>query len=176
MKALNDARSVVEQWYAALAAGDFDAVVGAFHPDIDASVIGSTPVSGRFTGRDQFITGTLGVLFDALDPQQIRFATDWSIFSVDGQRVVGMMTADAVSKNGQPYNGAYCQLFTISGSQIVEYLEFADTVVIENAIFNNPLTRPSTLQREPLTVAQSADRTRPTSLSDLEASIPLEKR
>ena len=177
MKTLNDSRSVVEQWYTALAAGDFDGVIGAFHPDVVASVIGSTPVSGRFTGRDQFITGTLGVLFDALDPQQTRFATNWSIFSVDGQRVVGMMTADAVGKNGQPYNGAYCQLFTISGDQIIEYLEFTDTVVIENAIFGNPLTRPSTLQREPLTVAQSVDRTRATpAASAPEASIPLEKR
>jgi uncharacterized protein len=150
MKIARDPRSVVERWYTALAAGDFDGVIAAFHPDVIASVIGSTPVSGKFTGRDQFIMGTLGVLLDALDPQQTRFAGSWSIFSVDGQRVVGMMTGDAVAKNGRPYNSVYCQLFTIGDGQIIEYLEFADTVVIEAAIFDNPLVRPSKLHRKPL--------------------------
>src|SRR5215470_17319534 len=48
----DDARSVVESWYTALAAGDVDRVVAGFHPDVVASVVGSTPVSGRFFGRD----------------------------------------------------------------------------------------------------------------------------
>jgi len=154
----NDARSVVERWYTALAAGDVDGVVAGFHPDVVASVVGSTPVSGRFIGRDAFLAGTLGVVFEALDPQRARFAKDWSIFAVDGQRVVGLMSGDAVARNGHPYNSIYCQLFTIGCGQIVEYLEFVDTVVVEAALFDNPLVRPSELQREPMSITDLVSR------------------
>ena len=148
----DDARSVVARWYTALAAGDVDAVVAGFHPDVVASVIGSTPVSGRFKGRDAFLAGTLGVVFDSLDPGQTRFAKTWSVFAVDGQRVVGLMTGDAVAKNGHPYNSIYCQLFTINDAQIIEYVEFVDTVVVENALFDNPLTRPPERRRSPMSI------------------------
>ena len=154
----DDVRSVVARWYTALAAGDVDGVVTGFHPDVVASVIGSTPVSGRFKGRDAFLAGTLGVVFDSLDPGQTRFAKTWSVFAVDGQRVVGLMTGDAVAKNGRPYNSIYCQLFTIGDGQIVEYLEFVDTVVVEAALFDNPLVRPSEMRREPMTITDLVSR------------------
>ena len=158
MNAHSGAKEVVERWYTALAAGDMDSVVAAFHPDVDASVVGTTPLSGRFSGRDDFIAGAVGVLFDALDPEQARFAQTWSIFSVDGPRVVGLMTGDAVAKNGQPYNSIYCQLFTIGGGQIVEYLEFVDTVRVEAAICDNLLSRPAELRRNPMTIADISSR------------------
>jgi ketosteroid isomerase-like protein len=145
-------RSVVERWYTALAAGDVDAVVAGFHPDVVGSVVGSTPVSGRFQGRDEFLAGTLSVVFEALDPKSVRFAQNWLIFAVDGQRVVGLMTGDAVAKNGHPYNSIYCQLFTINDAQIIEYVEFVDTVVVENALFDNPLTRPPERRRSPMSI------------------------
>ena len=158
MATSDDARSVVERWYTALAAGDVDGVVAGFHSDVVASVIGSTPVSGRFEGRDAFLAGTLGVVFESLDPEQIRFAKSWSIFAVDGPRVVGLMTGDAVAKNGRPYDSIYCQLFTIGDGQIVEYLEFVDTVVVEAALFDNPLTRPSEPQRAPMSITHLVER------------------
>jgi ketosteroid isomerase-like protein len=94
----------------------------------------------------------MGVVFAALDPQRAQFAQRWSIFAVDGQRVVGLMSGDAVAKNGRPYNSVYCQLFTVGDGQITEYVEFVDTVLVEAALFGNPLTRPSQLQREPLRI------------------------
>ena len=145
-----DARAVVENWYTALAAGDIDGVIAVFHPDVVARVVGSTPVSGIFRGRDEFLAGTLHVVHQALDPEQTRFGENWAIFAVDGCRVVGLMTGDAVTKNGRPYNSVYCQLFSVADGQITEYLEFVDTVVVEDALFDNPLVRPSKLQREPL--------------------------
>jgi len=152
------AKEVVERWYIALAAGDMDSVIAAFHPEVTASVVGTTPLSGRFSGRDDFVAATIGVLFDALDPEHVRFAQNWSIFSVDGPRVVGLMSGDAVAKNGEPYNSVYCQLFTIGGGQIVEYLEFVDTVRVEAAICDNLLSRPAELRRNPMTIADIASR------------------
>jgi uncharacterized protein len=149
-------RGVVERWYTALASGDVDTVVATFHADLKASVVGRTPVSGQFESREAFIAGTLGVVFASLEPEQTRFAQTWSIFAADGDRVVGMMSGDAMAKNGQPYDGVYCQLFTVREGQIVEYIEFVDTVLVEAAIFDNPLSTPSELQREPLTVPLTA--------------------
>jgi ketosteroid isomerase-like protein len=158
MPVSTDARSVVERWYTALAEGDVDGVIAGFHRDLVASVIGSTPVSGKFEGRDAFLAGTLGVVYAALDPQQSQFAQNWTIFAVDGQRVVGLMTGDAMGSNGRPYDSVYCQLFTIGDGQIIEYFEFLDTVVIESALFDNPLARPSELQREKLSISRLESR------------------
>jgi ketosteroid isomerase-like protein len=153
MRAVSDAaRLVVEWWYGALAAGDIDGVVAAFQKDVRASVVGTTLVSGRYEGRDAFLYGTMGVDVEELDPERTQFAKRWSIFAVDGPHVVGMMSGDAIAKSGHPYNGTYCQVFTIRGDQIVEYVEFVDTVLIEAALFDNHLAQPRSLEREPLSI------------------------
>jgi ketosteroid isomerase-like protein len=152
MNTFGDPRSVLERWYEALAAGELVGVIAAFHPAVVAGIIGSTSFSERFTGRDHFTMETLRALMDALDHQQTRLAGSWSIISADGQRVVGTMTGDMAAENGRPDDSAYRQQFAIGDGQIIEYLEFADTVLIEAAIFDNPLERPSELQREPLSL------------------------
>jgi uncharacterized protein len=146
-------RTIVEQWYKALAAGDVNTVISTFHSELKASVIGTTPVSGRYEGRDAFIAGTLGVVFAALDPERARFAQTWKVFAAEGDRVAGLMAGNATTKSGVPYNSVYCQLFTIADGQIAEYLEFVDTALVESAIFDNPLSNPpSALPRPAMTI------------------------
>jgi ketosteroid isomerase-like protein len=149
----NGAREVVEAWYAALQAGNVENVVAGLHPELQASVVGSTPVSGRFDGRDAFIAGTLQAVFAKLDPGRSRFAQTWRIFAADGNRVVGMMSGDAMARNGRPYDGVYCQLFTIRDNLIAEYVEFVDTVLVEAALFDNPLQREEAMSRPQLALS-----------------------
>ena len=46
----------------------------------------------------------------------------------------------------------------LADGQIVDYLEFVDTVVVEAALFDNPLARPSEMRREPMTITDLVSR------------------
>jgi hypothetical protein len=132
-------RSVVENWYAALAAGNMEGVIGALAEDVVFTVHGKTPVSGRHEGRDAFVTNAVGPIFAALDPETLQFAKKWEIFAAEGGRVVTIMEGEAKTPDGRLYDNTYCHLFTIRGGQIAELQEFLDTVLVENVIFGRAL-------------------------------------
>jgi uncharacterized protein len=132
-------RSVVENWYTALAAGDMDGVVGALAEDLVAHVGGRTPVSGRHEGRDAFVAGAIGPVFAALDPGTVRFAKKWEIVAAEGERVVTMMEGEARTHDGKLYDNTYCHLFTVRDGKIVELHEFLDTALLQDVIFGQPV-------------------------------------
>jgi uncharacterized protein len=135
-------RKVVEAFYASLAALDVPAVTNAFAEDTVVEIIGHTPVSGRHVGRDALIADAMGPIFAALDMEQVHFAQSWEIFAAEGDRIAARMTAKAATKSGKRYDGNYCHLFRIDNGLIAELYEYLDTVLVEDAIFDNALQRP----------------------------------
>jgi ketosteroid isomerase-like protein len=132
-------RQIVSDWYTALQQGDMEGVVGAMDENIIVNVLGSSGVSGRHEGRDAFVANGIGPIFAALEPESVEFAKRWRIFAAEGERVVVLMEGFAAAKNGCRYDNKYCHLFTIRDGRIAELWEFLDTVVVEEAIFDNPL-------------------------------------
>jgi ketosteroid isomerase-like protein len=132
-------RSVVENWYRALAAGNMEGVVGALAEDLVAHVAGRTPVSGTHEGRDAFVQNAIAPMFAALNPETVRFAHRFEIFAADGERVVAMMEGDARTHDGALYDNSYCHLFTVRDGQIVELHEFLDTALLRDVIFGQPV-------------------------------------
>ena len=53
-------KRLIENWYEALAAGDFESIFDMHHDDVIYNMIGSTPVSGRIYGKDACCNGMIG--------------------------------------------------------------------------------------------------------------------
>jgi hypothetical protein len=50
-------------------------------------------------------------------------------------------------QNGEEYEQTYCEIFTIKEGKIIELHAFFDTVLVEQCLFNNPLSRkPKTIE------------------------------
>ena len=68
-------KRLIENWYEALAAGDFEAIFDMHHDDVIYNMIGSTPVSGRIYGKDACCNGMIGQkLLEKLIPEKIKFS------------------------------------------------------------------------------------------------------
>ena len=146
-------RRLVEQWYAALAAGDFETIFDLHHEDVVYNMVGNTPVSGRIYGKQACCNGMIGEkLLEKLVPEQIRFAKEWHIVAAEGDRVVGLMKGGGPTLDGNQYDQTYCEIFTIRDGKIVEMHNFFDTVLVEQCLFDNPLERPETPLKDPFKV------------------------
>lgn len=148
-----DNRRLIERWYEALAAGDFQTIFDMHHDDVVYNMVGNTPVSGRIYGKDACCNGMIAQkLLDKLVPDEVRFAKRWKIVAAEGDRVVGLMQGGGPTRNGQSYEQTYCEIFTIRDGKIAEMHNFFDTVLVEQCLFDNPLERPETPLPDPFQI------------------------
>ena len=105
--------------------------------DVIWTLIGDTPVSGTFHGKRATMEGlTNKVLEKVENPDDIRMELIELI--AEGDKVVARLQGSVPTING-PYNNTYCHVFTIRDGQIVEDIEFLDTVLIEKVLFRKKL-------------------------------------
>ncbi|MGI9325089.1 MAG: nuclear transport factor 2 family protein [Pseudomonadales bacterium] len=143
-------RRLVERWYQALAAGDFETIFDLHHDDVVYNMVGNTPVSGRIYGKEACCHGMIAEkLLQKLVPDQIRFAKEWTIVAAEGDRVVGIMKGGGPTKDGKRYDQTYCEIFTIRDGKITEMHNFFDTVLVEECLFGNSLQSPEAPLGEP---------------------------
>ena len=148
-----DNRRLIERWYEALAAGDFQTIFDMHHDDVVYNMVGNTPVSGRIYGKDACCNGMIAQkLLDKLVPDEVRFAKQWKIVAAEGDRVVGLMQGGGPTRNGQSYEQTYCEIFTIRDGKIAEMHNFFDTVLVEQCLFDNSLERPETPLPDPFRI------------------------
>ena len=146
-------RRLVEKWYHALAAGDFETIFDLHHEDVVYNMVGNTPVSGRIYGKDACCNGMImQKLLQKLVPGQFQFAKEWHIVAAEGDRVVGLMKGGGPTVDGHQYDQTYCEIFTIRDGKIVEMHNFLDTVLVEQCLFNNGLERPEPVLEDPFQV------------------------
>jgi ketosteroid isomerase-like protein len=142
--------AVATHFYEALAAGDFDALAALHSDDIVFNLVGSTPVSGRWEGKDVCFgpivaDGVIG----KLKAETIRFSREWRIMCADDERVVGLMRGGGMATNGHDYLQTYCQIMTIRDGLIVELHEFFDTALVELALNDNPTAKGPSVPARP---------------------------
>ena len=136
-------KELVKEWYRALAASDADAMLAVQQDDVIYNVHGTTPVSGRFQGKDILVNDIFPKVMGMLQMDTFKFCTKLKIVCADEHRVVTIMQADGYALNGVRYNQTYCHMFGFKGGLISEVWEFFDSVLAEAALNNNPLTKPS---------------------------------
>jgi len=146
-------RRLVERWYAALAAGDFETIYALHHDDVVYNMVGNTPVSGRIYGKEACCNGMITQqLLTKLVPEEMHFAQEWSIVAAEGDRVVGLMRGGGPTHDGHEYLQTYCEIFTIREGKIVEMHNFFDTVLVEQCLFDNSLNQPRSALADPFQI------------------------
>lgn len=96
------------------------------------TIIGSTPLSGTFRGRDE-VTGKLFAGLAAALSGPVRFTVDRLV--AEGDIVVMEARGEATSATGQPYNNRYCIVFRLAGGKLVEITDYVDTELITASLF-----------------------------------------
>ncbi|WP_108789330.1 nuclear transport factor 2 family protein [Erythrobacter sp. Alg231-14] len=150
MSELRDANiAVAERFYTSLADGDFEALAALHSDDVAFNLLGSTPVSGRWEGKDVcFGPLVADAVVGKLVPETVQFSRKWRIMCADDHRVVGLMFGGGMGTNGHEYLQTYCQIMTIKDGKIVELHELFDTALVELALNDNPTHKgPSVVER-----------------------------
>lgn len=143
---------LIERYYGALASGDFELLADLHSDDVAFNMLGTTPVSGRWEGKDVCFgpivaDGVLG----KLKPGEFAFAKKWRIMCADDDRVVGIMQGGGPGLNGEQYDQTYCQVFTIRDGKIAELHEFYDTALVELVLNDNRTEKPPVEPAKPFT-------------------------
>jgi uncharacterized protein len=113
--------------FAAWEHGDYLPFFKVVSDDVRWTVIGSTPISGTFEGKQAFLDGAVVPLHDRLaGPIQ---ATVLDVFG-DGDHVILWWKGRSQSKTGQPYHQTYCWVMRLADGLIVEVTAYLDTGLV----------------------------------------------
>ena len=125
-------RDLLRHVYTEVSAGNAQPLLDALADDIEWTIIGSTPLSGVYRGRQQVVEGLLRPLAARLTGP-IRFTFDR--FIAEGDDVVMLASAEATAVTGRPYNNTYCIVATFLDGKIRRMTDYVDTELITNALF-----------------------------------------
>jgi ketosteroid isomerase-like protein len=143
-------RQLIERWYHALEEGDFETLADLHADDVVYNLIGTTPVSGRWIGKEECVDGIINEkLLTFLVPEEVQFGKKWRIMCADENCVVGIMQGGGPTKSGDLYDQTYCEIFTIRDGKIAELHAFLDTVLVERCLNDNRLQKPETQPMRP---------------------------
>lgn len=145
-------KEVVKNWLAGLG-GDREQIWKSYlacDPAMTWTLIGSTPISGTYRGLEEIKNdfqskcwngdGREGSGPQGLDQNYgIHSPKVNEVIALEDGRVLVHCISDGKGKNGIPYKNEYCWIFRVEGEKIVSIYEFADTVLIERALFNKEL-------------------------------------
>lgn len=145
-------KEVVKKWLAGVG-GDQEQVWNSYltcNPAMTWTLIGSTPISGTYRGLEEIKNifqhkcwngdGREGSGPQGLDQNYgIHPIKVEEVVALEDGRVMVHCYSDGMGKNGVPYKNEYCWIFRVEGGKIVSVYEFADTVLIERALFDKKL-------------------------------------
>ncbi|TQF08077.1 nuclear transport factor 2 family protein [Kitasatospora acidiphila] len=119
-------KDVVRRYFAALAAGDQQAVEDSWAEDGSCWYAGELPISGLWQGRDQVINGFLATAFAHLDPDREVGLRVTNLFG-EGDQVFVEWDSWATGRTGRPYQQKNSGVFTVREGRIASMREYADT-------------------------------------------------
>lgn len=116
--------------FAATAQGLFEPLVEAMAGETTWTIMGSTPFSRTFAGKEAILTQLLG-------PLRARIAGTIRLtagrFIAEDDLVVVEAKGDSTTVEGVPYNNSYCFVFRLAEGKIREITEYIDTQLVMKA-------------------------------------------
>jgi uncharacterized protein len=115
--------------------------------DVDWKIMGHSPMSREYSGKQDFFDGTLKVLAERVLTEPLRLRVTNLIVSNDkgGEQgdintdaVVEMVAIDAKCRNGLPYKMKYCWVCGFEKGKIVRVRAYIDTGLLIQAMAENP--------------------------------------
>lgn len=130
---------VTRNYLAAVDAMDGETLVALHHPDVIFELLGTTPVSGRFEGRDNCLLGVFPPVMAALVPGTFSFAREFAVAVVDENGAVAVTKSDGDLVAGGRYDQAYFFALTIRDGLVVKVEGAYDTAHVQEVIFGDAL-------------------------------------
>ena len=134
MSKTNKNRKIMETYYKSISSGDFDTVTSLMDENVKFHIIGESPFSGLWEGKENIYGTLVPAVVASLDQNTVSFGENWKIMCADDERVTGLMSARGKSLNGENMDQTYCHIFKIENSKIIEVYEFMDTAQNEKTL------------------------------------------
>lgn len=135
-------RDVALRYLAALAAGDWPALAALHHEDVVFESLGTTPVSGRFVGREACLKEVLPPVVGALVPGSFSFARDAVVAVVDEGGAVVITRSDGDAVRGGRYEQVCFLALSIDHGLITKLDAAYDTAHVSEVVFGDRLGTP----------------------------------
>ncbi|MEZ5735877.1 MAG: hypothetical protein R3E09_08740 [Novosphingobium sp.] len=145
-------KKVVQDWLDAVSGNEDQVWSSYLMMDNNAAwtLIGTTPASGRHETlkdiKDVFQhacwhgDGRPGSYDQGLDPSYgVKPLKILEVTALEDGRVLVHCTSDCRGNNGVAYKNEYCWIIKVERGKIVDLYEFADTALIERALFNKQI-------------------------------------
>jgi ketosteroid isomerase-like protein len=124
--------TLIRHLYTEVTNGKPAPLIGHLAEDIEWTIIGSTPLSGVYRGRDAVVSTLFGGLRARLTgPVQFRFDR----FISDDERVVMEAHGHAMTHEGRPYDNRYCVIFDIDEGKLHRIIDYVDTELVTAVLF-----------------------------------------
>lgn len=134
-------RALAQRYLAALGSMDGPALAQLHHEDVVFEMLGTTPVSGRFVGRDACLGEVFPPVIAALEPGSFSFARDAVIAVVDESGAVAITRSDGAAVRGGRYEQVYFLALTIDDGKIVKLDAAYDTAHVQEVVFGDELAQ-----------------------------------
>lgn len=121
----------VREIFAKLAASPPDAFFEHVADNVSWTVLGTHPLAGRYTSKQEFRNATftrLAQLFDGGLPLFTRSVL------VDGDRAAVELYSRVTTRGGLPFNNEYCWICRFEGEQIVEVRAYLDSALVATVL------------------------------------------
>jgi uncharacterized protein len=127
-----DNESLVRHLYVEVSNGNPGPLIEHLADDVEWTIIGSTPLSGVYRGRDAVVSELFAGLRARLSgPVQFSFDR----FITDGDRVVMEAHGHAVTHDDRSYDNRYCVIFDIVDGRLARIIDYVDTQLVNAVLF-----------------------------------------
>lgn len=124
-------KQLMEQIFAELSQGNSRPMVDHLADDVRWTVMGTTPWSKMYSGKQTVLTDLLGQLRARLAD---RYRATAQLILAEGDWVVVQARGQSTTKSGVPYNNEYCFIYRITDGRIHEVIEYLDTELLMSAL------------------------------------------
>jgi uncharacterized protein len=125
-----ESRKVVQAALDAASLGDSQGFINYFSDDYEHWVPGTTPISGRTKGIQEF----LALLEKVTSYLDVMITLKTTNFIACGEWVVTESVGHSVTKKGKDYDNTYCHLWQVQNGKIVKVAEYLDTDLVRRVL------------------------------------------
>jgi uncharacterized protein len=127
-------KDLLRHIYSEASKGNPQPLLDSLDDDVRWTIIGSTPLSGTYRGRNEVVENLLRRLRSRLaGPVVFSFER----FIEEGEYVVMQAGGQATAINGARYDNTYCIVARVVNGKIREMTDYVDTELITKTLFSD---------------------------------------
>jgi ketosteroid isomerase-like protein len=127
-------KQIVQKIFAELAQGNSRPLVESMAEDFCWTVTGSNRWAGTYKGKEAVLNDLLGQLRVRIEG---RIKTIAHRFIAEDDYVVVEARGNNITKEGRPYNNAYCFIIRLADGRLREITEYMDTELVSSVLGNS---------------------------------------